>query len=119
MTRVLVVEDDEDLLCGLQINLTDEGYEVLTARSGEEALEVALRERPHLMILDVVLPEMNGFEVCRHLRERGSDIPIIMLTAKRDETSRLAGLESGANEYLTKPFSLPELLARVRANLQR
>jgi len=119
MTKVLVVEDDRDLLRGLQINLTDEGYEVLTAMTGEEALEVALRENPHLMILDVMLPEMGGFDVCRTLRSRGSDMPIIMLTAKGDEISRVVGLEIGADDYVTKPFSLPELIARVHANLRR
>ncbi len=119
MTRLLVVEDEEDLLKGLEINLLDEGYEVLTATRGDEALELAMRENLDLIILDIMLPEMNGLDVCRALRSRSNDVPIIMLTARADEIHRVVGLEMGADDYVTKPFSLPELLARVRANLRR
>jgi len=116
--KLLVVEDDLTLLETLEYNLTAEGYRVLTATDGLAALEVAAKERPDLVVLDVMLPGLDGFEVCRVLR-RGSAVPILMLTARAGETDRVVGLEVGADDYLTKPFSMRELLARVKALLRR
>jgi DNA-binding response OmpR family regulator len=116
--KVLIVEDDANLLETLKYNLRKEGYDVATAADGERALEVARREKPNLLILDVMLPKMNGFEVCRILRKEMT-VPILMLTAKADETDKIVGLEIGADDYMTKPFSMRELLARVRAMLRR
>ena len=119
MYKILIVEDEEDLLNGLAINLEGEGYEVLKATRGDEGLKLGLETHPHLIILDVMLPEMNGFDVCRVLRQKGIETPVIMLTAKSEEIDRVVGLEIGADDYVTKPFSLPELLARIRARLRR
>lgn len=116
--KVLIVEDDRNLLDTLKYNLSKEGYEVITAVDGAEALEVARQEKPDLIILDVMLPHLSGFEVCRILRKEMTT-PIIMLTAKTEETDKIVGLEIGADDYMTKPFSLRELLARVRAMLRR
>lgn len=116
--RLLVVEDDLTLLETLEYNLTAEGYRVLTATDGLAAVEVARKERPDLVVLDVMLPGLDGFEVCRVLR-RDSAVPILMLTARAGETDRVVGLEVGADDYLTKPFSMRELLARVKALLRR
>ena len=116
--KVLVVEDDASLLEAVKYNLRKEGYEVVTAMDGEAALETARREKPALLILDIMLPKLNGFEVCRILR-RETTAPIIMLTAKADETDKIVGLEIGADDYMTKPFSMRELMARVRALLRR
>ena len=118
-TKILVVEDEEDLARGLEINLRKEGYEVSTTGRGDEVLQLAKEENPDLIILDIMLPEMNGFEVCRELRRRGADMPIIILTAKSEEVDRVVGLEIGADDYVTKPFSLRELLARIHARLRR
>ncbi len=115
---VLIVEDDKNLLDTLQYNLKKEGYEVFTAAGGTTALEVARREKPDLIVLDVMLPEMSGFEVCRILRKEMA-VPILMLTAKADEADKVVGLEIGADDYMTKPFGLRELLARVKAMLRR
>src|SRR5262245_36764614 len=117
--KVLIVEDEEDLLRGLAINLAREGYLVLKAATPAEARMRAAVERPDLILLDVMLPGMNGFDLCRELRREGVFAPVIMLTAKSDVSDRVAGLESGADDYVTKPFSLPELLARIRARLRR
>jgi two-component system OmpR family response regulator len=117
-SKVLIVEDDANLLETLRYNLQKEGYDVATASDGEQALEVARRERPGLLILDIMLPRISGFEVCRILRKEMT-IPILMLTAKADETDKIVGLEIGADDYMTKPFSMRELLARVRAMLRR
>lgn len=117
-TRVLVVEDDRTLLETLEYNLTAEGYQVLTATDGLAALETARKEKPDLVVLDVMLPGLDGFEVCRVLR-RETSIPILMLTARAGETDRVVGIEVGADDYLTKPFSMRELLARVKALLRR
>lgn len=117
-TRVLVVEDDRTLLETLEYNLTAEGYQVLTATDGLAALETARKEKPDLVVLDVMLPRLDGFEVCRVLR-RETSIPILMLTARAGETDRVVGIEVGADDYLTKPFSMRELLARVKALLRR
>jgi DNA-binding response OmpR family regulator len=116
--KILVVEDDASLLETLKYNLRREGYDVVTAADGEKALEAARRERPALIVLDIMLPGMNGFEVCRVLR-KDMTVPILMLTAKSDETDKIIGLEIGADDYMTKPFSVRELLARVRAMLRR
>jgi DNA-binding response OmpR family regulator len=116
--KVLVVEDDLNLLETLKYNLRQEGYDASTATDGEKALEVARRERPALIILDIMLPGMNGLEVCRILR-KDMTVPILMLTAKTEETDKIVGLEIGADDYMTKPFSVRELLARVRAMLRR
>jgi DNA-binding response OmpR family regulator len=116
--KVLVVEDDPTLLETLEYNLTSQGYKVHTATDGLAALEVARNKKLHLIVLDVMLPELDGFEVCRILRQEKS-VPILMLTARTDEVDKVVGLEVGADDYLTKPFSMRELLARVKALLRR
>jgi two-component system OmpR family response regulator len=116
--RILLVEDDPNLLDTLAYNLGREGYEVATAQDGEQAIETARREKPDLIVLDLMLPKMSGLEVCRILR-REMTVPILMLTAKAEETDKIIGLESGADDYVTKPFSIRELLARVHAILRR
>ena len=117
--RILIVEDEPDLLRGLELNIKAEGFGVLTARRGDEGLEGALRERPDLVLLDVMLPGMSGFDVCRELRRKGFEAPIIILTAKAEEVDRVVGLEIGADDYVTKPFGIRELLARIRVRLRR
>ncbi|ACZ43749.1 two component transcriptional regulator, winged helix family [Thermobaculum terrenum ATCC BAA-798] len=117
MTTVLLVEDESTLLTTIAYNLRREGYKVLTAENGKRALELA-EENPDIVVLDILLPEIDGLEVCRRLRQRSS-VPIIMLTAKTDEVDRIVGLELGADDYLTKPFSMRELLARIKALLRR
>ncbi|MBN1811761.1 MAG: response regulator transcription factor [Anaerolineae bacterium] len=116
--RILVVEDDLTLLETLEYSLSGEGYQVITAADGLTALEVAREEHPDLIVLDLMLPRLDGFEVCRVLR-RETSMPILMLTARADEVDRVVGLEVGADDYLTKPFSMRELLARVKALLRR
>ena len=116
--RVLIVEDEENLLEALKYNLEKEGYAVFTAIDGEIGLEIAREATPDLIILDVMLPKLDGFEVCRILRQE-TNIPILMLTAKGEEVDRVVGLELGADDYVIKPFSMRELLARVRAMLRR
>lgn len=118
MNTVLVVEDEENLLEALRYNLEREGYSVHTAIDGEQALNTARSVRPDLIILDVMLPRLDGFEVCRILR-RESETPILMLTARGEEIDRVVGLELGADDYVTKPFSVRELMARVRNMLRR
>lgn len=118
-SRILVVEDEEAILLGLEENLSYAGYEILKASDGPSALELALRERPDLVLLDIMLPGLSGFEVCRQLRDKGLQIPVIMLTARGDEFDKLHGFEMGADDYVTKPFSVDELLARVKAVLSR
>lgn len=115
---ILLIEDDVTLAETLRFNMEREGYSVFSAMDGIQGLELARRESPDLLILDVMLPRLDGFSVCRILRQE-SDIPIIMLTARQDEVDRIAGLELGADDYVSKPFSLGELLARVRAILRR
>jgi two-component system alkaline phosphatase synthesis response regulator PhoP len=119
MYKILIVEDEEDLLRGLEISLSKEGYKVLKATRGETGVKVAIKENPDLIILDVMLPGISGLDVCRELRQKGTDVPIIMLTAKSEEIDRVVGLEIGADDYVTKPFSLRELLARIRVRLRR
>ena len=116
--KVLVVEDEPALVETLEYSLTRQGYKVSTAMDGLAALETARRERPDLIVLDVMLPRLDGFEVCRILRQEMS-MPILMLTARTDEVDKVVGLEVGADDYLTKPFSMRELVARVKALLRR
>ena len=117
-SKILIVEDDQTLLSALKYNLTKEGYNVVTATDGARAIEVARSDKPELVILDIMLPELDGFEVCRILR-REMTVPILMLTAKNEEVDKIVGLEIGADDYMTKPFSMRELLARIRAMLRR
>jgi two-component system alkaline phosphatase synthesis response regulator PhoP len=119
MYKILVVEDEEDLLRGLEVNLRQEGYQVVSATRGDTAVDLAIRENPHLLVLDLMLPGLGGLDVCRELRRKGFDAPIIMLTAKGGEIDRVVGLEIGADDYVTKPFSVRELLARIRVRLRR
>ncbi|MGZ6009857.1 MAG: response regulator, partial [Rhizomicrobium sp.] len=118
---VLVAEDEGALITLLRYNLEREGYRVLEAQDGEEALLVAAEEKPDLVLLDWMLPQLSGIEVCRRLRGRQEtrNVPIIMLTARGEETDRIRGLDTGADDYLTKPFSMTELLARLRAVMRR
>ena len=116
--RILVVDDDPGVLSGLRRALALDGYDVLAAEDGETALDLAASEKPDLVVLDVMLPELDGLAVCEQLRARSS-VPIIMLTAKDTVPDRVAGLDRGADDYLVKPFALNELLARVRAQLRR
>ena len=116
--KILIVEDDTNLLATLKYNLDKDGYDVVTAVDGAEAIKTARKEKPDLIILDIMLPIMNGFEICRILRKEMT-VPILMLTAKAEEMDKIVGLEIGADDYMTKPFSMRELLARVRAMLRR
>ena len=116
---VLIVEDERAIVEILKFNLKREGYGVLEALDGEAGLELAMHGDPDLILLDVMLPKMNGFDICKTLREAGKVTPIIMLTAREEETDKVFGLEAGADDYMTKPFSMRELLARVRANIRR
>jgi DNA-binding response OmpR family regulator len=118
MSRVLLVEDETTLLDLVAQHLTREGFEVITATNGDEALELARAEQPDVCIFDVMLPGLDGLSLCRILRKE-SQVPIILLTARGAEIDRIIGLESGADDYIVKPFSLPELVARVRAALRR
>jgi two-component system alkaline phosphatase synthesis response regulator PhoP len=119
MARILVIEDDPTILKLLAGDLELEGFSVLTARDGEEGLERAKTSRPDLLILDVMMPKMNGYDVCRALRKDGSDVPIIMLTARGQEAEKVVGLNQGADDYVTKPYGAMELMARVHALLRR
>ena len=117
--KILIIEDELDLVKGLKMNLVDEGYEVDYALDGKEGLEKALKEKPGLILLDIMLPGMDGLEVCKELRRNKVDIPILMLTAKGEEIDKVIGLEIGADDYISKPFSLRELLARIKAHFRR
>lgn len=116
--KILVVDDEERIVGIVRAYLEREGYRVLAARDGKEALALAAKEKPDLIVLDLMLPEMSGWDVCRELR-RDSTVPVIMLTARDDDTDKIVGLELGADDYLTKPFNPKELVARVRAVLRR
>jgi len=116
--RVLVVEDDQTLSGVLKYNLSKEGYTVLSAADGAKALEVAREENPDIILLDLMLPKLDGLDVCRILRKE-SNVPILMLTAKSEEVDRVVGLELGADDYISKPFGVRELMARVKAMLRR
>ena len=117
-TRILTVEDDERIRTAVRLALEDEGWEVLEADNGEDALSLFRREAADVVLIDIMLPGIDGFEVCRSLR-RGSDVPIVMVTARDDTHDVVAGLEAGADDYLTKPFAPKELSARIRALLRR
>lgn len=117
--RVLVVEDETAVARGLQYGLEAEGFEVSVADCGRKAVEMAKSKDPHLMLLDLRLPDISGFDVCRRLRADGARFPIVMVTARDEEVDKVLGLELGADDYLVKPFSLRELVARVRAQLRR
>ena len=119
MHNVLIVEDDPALLRGLRDNFSAHGYHVRAAAEGRAALDAALAEPPDLVVLDIMLPQMNGYEVCRLIRQQGLEMPILMLTAKGQEEDIIRGLELGADDYVTKPFSIRELLARAAAFLRR
>ena len=118
LVRVLVVEDDQTLSGVIRYNLSKEGYSVLSAADGVQALEVARSEKPDIILLDLMLPKLDGLEVCRILRKE-SNVPILMLTARSEEVDRVVGLELGADDYMVKPFGVRELMARVRAMLRR
>jgi len=119
MKTILVVEDDLAILRGLKDNLEFESYEVLSAEDGERGYAVLKEKKPDLVILDLMLPKMSGYELCRKARREGIATPVLMLTARGEEKDRVAGLDQGADDYVTKPFSIPELLARVRALIRR
>ena len=116
---ILIVEDEQNIVDILSFNLSREGYDTLEAYDGPTGLQLALENDPDLILLDLMLPGMNGFDVCRKIRESGSSIPVLMLTAREEEADKVLGLELGADDYITKPFSMRELLARVKANIRR
>jgi two-component system OmpR family response regulator len=118
MNKVLIVDDDKNILAVLKYNLVNEGFNVIAVEDGIQALEMARQEKPDLILLDIMLPGMDGFEVCRILRKEMA-VPILMLTAKTQEIDKVVGLELGADDYITKPFSVRELMARVRAMFRR
>jgi len=119
LAKVLIIEDEPNMVLGLKDSCEYEGYEVVVARNGKEGLEKASTEKPDIILLDVMLPLMSGIDVCRTLRTRGIETPILMLTARSQEIDKVIGLEVGADDYVTKPFSIKELLARIRAHLRR
>ncbi len=119
METVLIIEDDPTMLIGLRDNFEFKGYKVVTAADGERGLKAALNAKPDLIILDIMLPKINGYEICRLIREQKLTMPIIMLTAKGEESDVVLGLNLGADDYVTKPFSIKELLARAAAFLRR
>ncbi|MNS22977.1 Response regulator MprA [compost metagenome] len=116
---ILIIDDDEKIISMLRRGLAFEGYDVYSAHNGMEGLQMMLTADPDLVVLDVMMPQVDGFEVCRRIREGGSSVPILMLTAKDEVENRVKGLDLGADDYLVKPFALEELLARVRALLRR
>jgi DNA-binding response OmpR family regulator len=116
---ILIIEDDPTMLRGLKDNFEFEGYRVATASDGEKGLEAALSVKPDLIVLDIMLPKVNGYEICRLVRKEGLDVPIIMLTAKGQEQDIILGLNLGADDYVTKPFSIKQLLARANAFMRR
>ena len=117
--KLLIVEDEKSILDILSFNLKREGYDTIEAMDGETGLAMAKTVNPDLILLDVMLPKLDGFEVCRKLREEGRSTPEIMLTAREEESDKVMGLEIGADDYITKPFSMRELLARIKANIRR
>lgn len=119
MPCILVIEDDLKILRGLEMNLKFEGYTVLSATDGHEGLKKALEEPADLLLLDLMLPGLGGYDICRKVRERKPGLPIVMLTAKGQEIDKVAGLDLGADDYVTKPFGVSELMARIRALLRR
>lgn len=119
MTKILIVEDEPNMVAGLRDNFEFEGYEVLSAYDGSEGLARALADSPDLVLLDVMMPKMSGLDVCKQLKAKRPSIPVIMLTARGQEIDKVVGLELGADDYVTKPFSIRELVARVKAVLRR
>jgi DNA-binding response OmpR family regulator len=119
MKTILVIEDDISILRGLKDNLEFEGFGVLTETNGEKGLKLALKKKTDLILLDIMLPGMNGYEICRKLKKEKPDLPIIMITARGSEMDKVSGLDTGADDYVTKPFSIPELMARIRAVIRR
>jgi DNA-binding response OmpR family regulator len=117
--RILIVEDERAVARGLEYGLDSEGFTVLWAKSGQEALDLVFSQEPHLILLDIRLPDFSGFDVCRRLRSEGYRQPILMLTARDEETDKVLGLELGADDYIVKPYSLREVVSRVRAQLRR
>ncbi len=117
--RILIVEDEKNIVDILVFNLNREGYDTLEAYDGKTGLQLAREQDPDLILLDLMLPKMNGFDVCRAIRASGLSTPILMLTAREEESDKVLGLELGADDYITKPFSVRELLARVKANIRR
>ena len=118
-SKILIVEDEPNMVAGLRDNFEYEGFQVITALDGVEGLERALKDSPDLVVLDVMMPRMSGLDVCKQLKAKRPSIPIIMLTARGQEVDKVVGLELGADDYVTKPFSIRELLARVKAVLRR
>src|SRR5260221_8872502 len=118
-SRILVIEDEAEVMTILRDNLEIEGYQVDYANTGERGIDLALSNRPDLVVLDIMLPRLNGYEVCRRLRAAGLNTPILMLTARDSPADRMAGLDLGADDYVGKPFDIGELLARIRAQLRR
>ena len=116
---ILIVEDEKNIVDILRFNLQREGYDTREAYDGADGLDKARSENPDLILLDVMLPKMNGFDVCQKLREEGNNVPVIILTAREEEADKVLGLEIGADDYITKPFSMRELIARVGANIRR
>ena len=119
MKTILIIEDDISILRGLKDNLEYEGYHVLTETNGKRGLEIALQKNIGLLLLDLMLPGLNGYEICRKIKHEKPGLPVIMLTARGSEMDKVSGLDTGADDYITKPFSLPELLARIRAAFRR
>ena len=117
--KVLIVEDEQSIVDILSFNLTKEGYDTLEALDGPTGLQLALEQNPDLVLLDLMLPGMSGFDVCQKIRQAGSLVPIVMLTAREEEDDKVRGLELGADDYITKPFRNRELMARVKANIRR
>lgn len=119
METILIIEDDISILRGLKDNLEYEGYNVFDEINGETGLQHALERNPDLLLLDIMLPGMNGYEICKRLKKEKSELPVIMITARGSEMDKVSGLDIGADDYITKPFSIPELMARIRAVLRR
>jgi two-component system alkaline phosphatase synthesis response regulator PhoP len=119
MPRILIIDDEPEIVRGIEDNLRFEGYQTLAATDGETGLTLACQEAPDLILLDIMMPRRSGWDVCRELRRRGIDVPVIMLTARAEEADRVRGLELGADDYMAKPFSVRELMARVQAVLRR
>ena len=117
--RVLIVEDEKNIVDILRFNLQREGYETLEAFDGVTGLQLALEENPDLILLDLMLPEMNGFEVCKTIRDKGKNTPVLIITAREAEQDKILGLDLGADDYITKPFSIRELMSRIKANIRR
>lgn len=115
---ILIIDDEETIVTMLSVNLKKEGYKILEAYNGEDGVEIAVKEKPDLILLDIMLPKMDGFSVCKKIRQT-LNVPILMLSAKEEEIDKILGLELGADDYITKPFSIRELVARVKANLRK